>query len=34
VPLYLYFPPNAATPIVLPQLLTESTVVAAIQKAS
>jgi len=34
VPLYLYFPPNAATPVVLPQLLTESTVVAAIQKAS
>jgi thiol:disulfide interchange protein DsbD len=34
VPLYLYFPPGAATPTVLPQLLTEGTVVAAVQKAS
>jgi thiol:disulfide interchange protein DsbD len=34
VPLYLYFPPGATAPTVLPQLLTEGTVVAAIQKAS
>jgi thiol:disulfide interchange protein len=34
VPLYLYFPPGMATPIVLPQLLTESTVIAAIGKTS
>jgi thiol:disulfide interchange protein DsbD len=30
VPLYLYYPPGAATPAVLPQLLTESTVMAAL----
>ena len=34
VPLYLYFPPGSAAPVVLPQLLTESTVIAAIQKTS
>jgi thiol:disulfide interchange protein DsbD len=30
VPLYLYFPPNGGDPVVLPQLLTESTVLSAI----
>jgi thiol:disulfide interchange protein/DsbC/DsbD-like thiol-disulfide interchange protein len=30
VPLYLYYPPHAATPVVLPQILTESGVVGAI----
>jgi thiol:disulfide interchange protein DsbD len=34
VPLYLYFPPHAATPVVLPQLLTESTVISALDKGS
>ncbi len=32
VPLYLYFPPHAASPVVLPQLLTESTVISAVEK--
>ncbi len=32
VPLYLYYPPHAATPVVLPQLLTTATVVAAVNK--
>lgn len=32
VPLYLYFPPHAATPVVLPQLLTAATVIAAVNK--
>ncbi len=30
VPLYLYFGPGAEAPVVLPQLLTESTVLAAL----
>ena len=30
VPLYLYYPPHAATPVVLPQLLTGATVIAAV----
>jgi len=30
VPLYLYYAPGAAKPAVLPQLLTESTVMAAL----
>jgi len=32
VPLYLYFPPRAETPIVLPQLLTEATVLSALEQ--
>lgn len=32
VPLYLYYPPHAATPVVLPQLLTAATVIAAVNK--
>lgn len=32
VPLYLYYPPNAATPVVLPQLLTAATIIAAVNK--
>lgn len=32
VPLYLYYPPHAATPVVLPQILTAATVVAAVNK--
>ena len=31
VPLYLYYAPGAASPVVLPQLLTESTVLAALE---
>jgi thiol:disulfide interchange protein DsbD len=31
VPLYLYYAPGAARPVVLPQLLTEATVLAAIE---
>jgi thiol:disulfide interchange protein DsbD len=31
VPLYLYYAPNAREPIVLPQILTEATVVAALE---
>jgi thiol:disulfide interchange protein/DsbC/DsbD-like thiol-disulfide interchange protein len=31
VPLYLYYAPNAEAPIVLPQLLTENTVIAAVE---
>lgn len=34
VPLYLYYPPHAATPVVLPQLLTAATVIAAVNKGS
>lgn len=34
VPLYLYFPPHAVTPVVLPQLLTESSVVSTVEKGS
>lgn len=34
VPLYLYFPPHAVSPVVLPQLLTESTVISAVEKGS
>lgn len=34
VPLYLYYPPRAATPVVLPQLLTAATVIAAVNKGS
>jgi thiol:disulfide interchange protein DsbD len=30
VPLYLYYAPGASTPKVLPQLLTESTVIGAV----
>jgi thiol:disulfide interchange protein DsbD len=31
VPLYLYYAPHAATPVILPQILTESGVLAALQ---
>jgi thiol:disulfide interchange protein DsbD len=31
VPLYLYYAPNAREPVVLPQILTEATVVAALE---
>jgi thiol:disulfide interchange protein len=34
VPLYLYYPPRAATPVLLPQLLTAATVIAAVNKKS
>jgi thiol:disulfide interchange protein DsbD len=34
VPLYLYYPPHAATPVVLPQLLTSAAVIAAVNKGS
>ncbi len=34
VPLYLYFPPHVAQPVILPQILTEAAVVAAIEKGS
>ena len=30
VPLYVYYPPNGATPVILPQILTEGTVLAAL----
>ncbi|MGE0420303.1 MAG: thioredoxin family protein, partial [Acetobacteraceae bacterium] len=30
VPLYVFYPPNGGTPVVLPQILTEGTVLAAI----
>jgi len=30
VPLYVYYPPNGAAPVVLPQILTEGTVLAAL----
>lgn len=33
VPLYLYFPPGAASPVVLPQILTEGIVLAALEPA-
>jgi thiol:disulfide interchange protein DsbD len=33
VPLYLYFPPHALEPVILPQILTEASVVAAIGKS-
>ena len=32
VPLYLYYAPNSATPTVLPQILTEATVLAALER--
>ena len=32
VPLYLYYPPRATTPVVLPQLLTPATVIATVDK--
>ncbi len=34
VPLYLYFRPGSETPLVLPQILTESSVIAAMGPAS
>ncbi len=34
VPLYLYFRPGSETPLVLPQILTESSVMAAMGPAS
>jgi thiol:disulfide interchange protein DsbD len=30
VPLYLYWAPGAATPVILPQILTEATVLEAL----
>jgi thiol:disulfide interchange protein DsbD len=33
VPLYVYYPPKGAPPVVLPQILTEGTVLSALEQS-